>query len=48
MICILNVVFSSQNDLDYNNLKSQLLAFNPSISISPWKEYKGLKKQWRI
>lgn len=43
MLARLHVVISSENPQDYETVKHHLLRINPHFSISPYREYAGLK-----
>lgn len=43
MLSRLQVVISSEEDKDYQTVKELLLKINPNLSISPCREYAGLK-----
>ena len=43
MLARLHVVISSENPKDYETVKESLLQINPHFSISPYREYAGMK-----
>lgn len=43
MLARLHVIISSEKDTDYQKVKEELLNINPQFSISPSREYAGLK-----
>jgi len=43
MLARLHVIFSSEEDKDYEMLKQELFNMNSNFCISPYREYAGLK-----
>lgn len=43
MLARLHVIISSEDDKDYQTIKDLLLQMNPHFSISPNREYVGMK-----